>query len=84
MLIFPADYVREQDGNHRNLVLEGQERNLGTYSIGNLNMFLHGLASARLGAGYVTTEFGLVDQQRRLHSYDGVIANPPFSMEKWG
>ena len=84
MLIFAADYVQEQDGNRRNLVLEGQERNLGTYSIGKLNMLLHGLASARLVPGDVIAEPGLVDQQGRLHSYDRVIANPPFSMKNWG
>ena len=84
MLIFAADYVQEQSGNRRNLVLEGQERNLGTYSIGKLNMLLHGLASARLVPGDVITEPGLVDQHGRLHSYDRVIANPPFSMKNWG
>ena len=30
MLIFTADYVRENGGNPQNLVLHGQERNLGT------------------------------------------------------
>ena len=84
MLIFAADYVHEQGGNRRNLVLEGQERNLGTYSIGKLNMLLHGLASARLVPGDVIAEPGLVDQHGRLHSYDRVIANPPFSMKNWG
>ena len=53
MLMSTADYVREQDGNIRNLALEGQERNLGTFSIGKLNMLLHGLASARLVPGDV-------------------------------
>ena len=84
MLIFAADYVQEHGGNRRNLVLEGQERNLGTYSIGKLNMLLHGLASARLVPGDVIAESGLVDQLGRLHSYDRVIANPPFSMKNWG
>ena len=84
MLIFAADYVNEQGGNRRNLVLEGQERNLGTYSNGKLNMLLHGLASARLVPGDVIAEPGLVDQQGRLQSYDRVIANPPLSMKNWG
>ena len=30
MLIYTAQYVREQGGNYRNLALHGQERNLGT------------------------------------------------------
>ena len=84
MLIFAADYVAEQGGDRHNLVLEGQERNLGTLAIGKLNMLLHGLASARLVPGDVIAEPGLVDQQGRLQSYDRVIANPPFSMKNWG
>ena len=84
MLIFAADYVQEQGGNRRNLVLEGQERNLGTFAIGKLNMLLHGLASARLAPGDVIVEPGLVDHEGRLQSYDRVIANPPFSMKNWG
>jgi len=84
MLIFSADYVAEQGGDRYNLRLEGQERNLGTFGIGKLNLLLHGLASARLVPGDVIVEPGLVDQQGRLQSYDRVIANPPFSMKNWG
>ena len=84
MLIFTADYVREQGGNPQNLVLHGQERNLGTLAIGKLNMLLHGLPSARLEAGDVIAEPALMDDAGRLLSYDRVIANPPFSLSNWG
>ena len=84
MLIFTADYVRERGGNPQNLVLHGQERNLGTLAIGKLNMLLHGLPSSRLEAGDIITEPGLRDEAGRLLSYDRVIANPPFSLKNWG
>ena len=84
MLIFAAEYVRQQGGNARNLALHGQERNLGTLAIGKLNMLLHGLSAARLEAGDVIAEPGLVDSSGRLLSYDRVIANPPFSLKNWG
>ena len=84
MLIFAADYVRQQGGNVRNLALHGQERNLGTLAIGKLNLLLHGLSAARLEAGDVIAEPGLVDSSGRLLSYDRVIANPPFSLKNWG
>ena len=84
MLIFTADYVREKGGNPQNLVLHGQERNLGTLAIGKLNMLLHGLPAARLEAGDVIAEPGLMDGAGRLFSYDRVIANPPFSLSNWG
>ena len=76
--------MREQGGDSRNLVLHGQERNLGTLAIGKLNLLLHGLRSARLEAGDVIAEPGLMDGEGRLMSYDRVIANPPFSLKNWG
>jgi type I restriction enzyme M protein len=84
MLIYTAQYVQEQGGDPRNLVLHGQERNLGTLSIGKLNLLLHNLRAARLEAGDVIAEPQLVDDQGRLLSYDRVIANPPFSLKNWG
>ena len=84
MLIYAAQYVREQGGDPRNLALHGQERNLGTLAIGKLNLLLHGLRAARLEAGDVIAEPGLVDPSGRLLSYDRVIANPPFSLKNWG
>ena len=84
MLIYTAQYVREQVGDARNLVLHGQERNLGTLAIGKLNLLLHDLRSARMEAGDVIAEPGLLDSAGRLLSYDRVIANPPFSLKNWG
>ncbi len=84
MLIYTAQYVHEQGGDRRNLALHGQERNLGTLAAGKLNLLLNGLSSARLEAGDVIAEPGLVDPAGRLMSYDRVIANPPFSLKNWG
>ena len=84
MLIYTAQYVAERGGNPRNLVLHGQERNLGTLAIGKLNLLLHGLRSARYEGGDVIAEPQLRDERGRLLSYDRVIANPPFSLKEWG
>lgn len=84
MLIFAAEYVKEHGGDVRNLVLEGQERNLGTLAIGRLNLLLHGLRAARVEAGDVIAEPMLKHPSGRLRSYDRVIANPPFSLKNWG
>ena len=84
MLIYAAQYVRENSGDLRNLARHGQERNLGTLAIGKLNLLLHGLRSARLEAGDVIAEPQLTDPSGRLESYDQVIANPPFSLKNWG
>ena len=84
MLIYTANYVRDQGGDSRNLVLDCQERNLGTLAIGKLNLLLHGLRSARMVAGDVIAQPELMDEAGRLLSYDRVIANPPFSLKNWG
>ena len=84
MLIYTSQYVQENGGDRRNLVLHGQERNLGTLAAGKLNLLLHGLSAARLEPGDVIAEPGLLDRTGRLLSYDRVIANPPFSLKNWG
>jgi len=83
MLIYSAAYVEEHGGNPANLVLHGQEKNLGTVGICKLNMLLHGLRSARIEAGDTVTEPQLTDDHDRLLTYDRVIANPPFSLKDW-
>ncbi|MEX0682898.1 MAG: class I SAM-dependent DNA methyltransferase [Dehalococcoidia bacterium] len=84
MLIYSARYVKEHGGNPVDLVLHGQERNLGTVGICKMNMLLHGLRSARIEEGDTIAEPALQDSQGRLLSYDRVIANPPFSLKEWG
>lgn len=84
MLIYSALYVQEHGGDAVNLVLHGQERNLGTLGIGKLNLLLHGLSGARLEPGDVIAEPQLMDSAGRLLSYDRVLANPPFSLKQWG
>ena len=84
MLIYAAQHVARHGGDARNLVLHGQERNLGTLAIGKLNLLLHGLRSARLEGGDVIADPLLLDRQGRLFAYDRVIANPPFSLKEWG
>jgi type I restriction enzyme M protein len=84
MLIWSAKYVHDHSGNPTNLVLHGQERNLGTLGICKMNMLLHGLRSARIEAGDTIAEPQLMDEHGRLLAYDRVIANPPFSLKEWG
>ena len=84
MLIYTAQYVEKQGGDPINLVLHGQERNLGTLALGKLNLLLHNLRSARLEGGDVIAEPQLLDEDGWLNTYDRVIANPPFSLKNWG
>jgi len=85
MLIHAAEYVRDElNGDPMNMVLHGQERNIGTVGICKMNLMLHGLRTARIEAADTITEPKLLDSSGRLLTYDRVIANPPFSLKEWG
>ena len=83
MLIQTRNYLIAQGDNPQNLSLFGQEMNLNTWAICKMNMFLHGVFNADIRKGDT-----LGDPQHlsggELMSFDRVIANPPFSLAKWG
>ena len=83
MLIQTRNYLIEQGENAQNLSLYGQEANLNTWAICKLSMFLHDVFNADIRHGDT-----LGDPQHthggELMSFDRVIANPPFSLKKWG
>lgn len=83
MLIQTRNYLAEHDKNPQNLSLYGQEMNLNTWAICKMNMFLHGVFNADICKGDT-----LRDPQHtrggELMLFDRVIANPPFSLKKWG
>jgi type I restriction enzyme M protein len=83
MLIQCAKYVERKGGDVRNLTLHGQEKNLGTWGICKMNMLLHGFLSARIEKGDTIRDPKLVDGGE-LMVYERVVANPPFSLDKWG
>ncbi len=91
MLIQSAQYVAEQEGRRLgadarplNLTLHGQEKNLGTWAIAKMNLLLHGIIDARITKGDTIRNPALLDRDGGLELYDRVIANPPFSLDKWG
>lgn len=83
MLIECAHYLEEHGGNPRNLSLYGQEKNLGTWAICKMNMLLHGLPDADIRKGDIIRDPKLVEDGQ-LMLFHRVIANPPFSLDKWG
>lgn len=83
MLIQTRNYLKEHGGNPANLSLFGQEMNLSTWAICKMNMFLHGVYSADIRRGD-TLGSPQHTQDGELMSFDRVIANPPFSLKKWG
>lgn len=83
MLIESAHYVQHHGGNAKNLSLFGQEKNIGTWGICKMNMLLQGLPDSDVRKGDTIREPKLL-MDGQLMLFDRVIANPPFSLDKWG
>jgi type I restriction enzyme M protein len=66
-----------------NFALYGQELNGATWALARMNMFLHGLDNARIERGDTIRNPKLVEDDR-LMKFNVVVANPPFSLDKWG
>jgi type I restriction enzyme M protein len=63
--------------------LYGQEINGNTWAIAILNMFLHGVESARIDLGDTLRNPTLVEHGK-LMKFDVIVANPPFALRNWG
>ena len=78
MLIQAARHVGD-----RNFALFGQESNGSTWALCRMNMFLHNADSARIEWCDTLLSPALVEDDK-LMKFDIVVANPPFSLDKWG
>ena len=85
MLLAAVQHVRETHGDVKRLwgKLYGQEKNLTTSSIARMNLFLHGIEDFQIVRGDTLRNPAFFEGDR-LATFDCVIANPPFSLEKWG
>jgi len=81
-LLLEAAALVEQAGS-RNFALFGQEVNGSTWALARMNMFLHGKDAARIEWGDTLNSPALVENDR-LMRFNVVVANPPFSLDKWG
>ncbi len=83
MLIQSKKYIEEHGGNPNNVSLYGQEMNLSTWAICKMNMILHGITNAFIEKGDTIRNPKHL-KEGELITFDRVIANPPFSLDKWG
>jgi len=72
-----------RQADKRDFALFGQESNGTTHALCRMNMFLHGMDSFRIEWGDTLRHPRLVEHDQ-LMKFDIVVANPPFSLEKWG
>lgn len=61
----------------------GQEKNVVNAAIAKMNLFLHGASDFNVMQGD-TLRSPKILQGSEIAKFDCVIANPPFSLEKWG
>lgn len=66
-----------------NYALYGQENNGSTWALAKMNMFLHDVTSARIDWCDTLRAPTLLDGDN-LMRFNVVVANPPFSLDKWG
>ncbi|QOY90182.1 type I restriction-modification system subunit M [Paludibaculum fermentans] len=66
-----------------NYALYGQEVNGATWALARMNMFLHSKDAARIEWCDTLNSPALIEDDR-LMKFDIVVANPPFSLDKWG
>lgn len=84
LLITVSEEVKEEDGTQsNNYALYGQESNGETWALSKMNMFLHGINAAQIEWGDTINNPKLLEGDH-LMKFDIVVANPPFSLDKWG
>jgi type I restriction enzyme M protein len=85
MLLEAVNHVRRNNGDIKTLFgkLYGQEKNLTTSGIARVNLFLHGIEDFKVVREDTLRHPAYFDGDK-LATFDCVIANPPFSLKKWG
>ena len=81
LLIEAAKVIKKT--RSKNHSLYGMEANGGTWALCRMNMFLHKFDSARIEWCNSLTAPQLLEKDK-LMRFDYVVANPPFSLDKWG
>jgi type I restriction enzyme M protein len=87
MLLAAVAHVREHGGDPRTFFgrLYGQEKNLTTAAVARMNLFLHGIEDFVIERGDTLRSPVFTDPGTGgLATFDSVVANPPFSLERWG
>ncbi|PEF55711.1 type I restriction-modification system subunit M [Bacillus cereus] len=67
---------------NKKVAIYGQERNGQTHSLALMNMYLHGIDDAHIEWGD-TLANPLHLEDDKLRKFQAIVANPPFSLDKW-
>lgn len=83
LLMKCSQLIRQRSGGKK-YALFGQEAIGSTWALAKMNMFLHAEDNHRIEWGDTLRNPKLLDGNSQLKLFDIVVANPPFSLEKWG
>ncbi|MGC6515456.1 MAG: N-6 DNA methylase [Myxococcota bacterium] len=84
MLLEAVHHMERTGQNPKALTLYGQEKNLNTWAICKMSLFLHDIDDAFIERGDTLLDPKHITDEKVLRRFDMVIANPPFSLKKWG
>lgn len=83
LLMKCGQFIRQHTGK-RKYALYGQESIGSTWSLAKMNLFLHGEDNHKVEWGDTLRNPLLLDKNGGLKHFDVVVANPPFSLDRWG
>ena len=84
MLLETVHYMERHGLNPKSLALYGQEKNLNTWAICKMSLFLHDIDDAFIERGDTLLNPRHTTDADTLRRFDIVLANPPFSLKGWG
>lgn len=84
MLLEATHYMERNGLNPKSLTLYGQEKNLNTWAICKMSLFLHDIDDAFVERGDTLLDPKHRAGEHALKRFDVVLANPPFSLKGWG
>ena len=64
------------------VAIYGQEKNMQTWALCSMNMFLHGIDDAKIWQGDTLANPKNIEDDM-LMKFQCIVANPPFSLDKW-
>jgi type I restriction enzyme M protein len=84
MLLESVHYMERNGLNPKAITLYGQEKNLNTWAICKMALFLHDIDDVFVERGDTLLDPRHVAGEKAIKRFDIVIANPPFSLSPWG
>jgi len=84
LLMKCGNQVKTRFNGSKRYALFGQEAIGSTWALAKMNMFLHGEDNHRIEWGDTLRNPKLLEGEGKLKHFDVIVANPPFSLDKWG